>query len=55
MDDISCDPSSAPLSDSEGQHQMNIISDNECNVLDNPNIIAKKDDEETKVENGSNR
>ena len=55
VDDISCDPSSAPLTDSEGQHQMNIISDNECNVLDNPNIIAKKDDEETKVENGSNR
>ena len=55
MDDISSDPSSAPLTDSEGQHQMNVISYDECNVLDNLNIIIEKDDEKTKVENGLNR
>ena len=55
MDDISSDPSSAPLTDSEGQHQMNIVSYNECHVLDNSNIIVEKDDEETTVENGLNR
>ena len=55
VDDISSDPSSAPLTDSEGQHQMNIVSYNECHVLDNSNIIVEKDDEETTVENGLNR
>ena len=55
VDDISSDNSSAPLIDSEGQHQINVISYDECNVLDNPNIIVEKNDEETKVENGLNR
>ena len=55
MDDVSSDPSSAPLTDSEGQHPMNAISYNDCNVLDNPNITIEKDHEETKVENGLNR
>ena len=55
MDDISSDNSSAPLIDSEGQNQVNVISYDECNVLDNPNIIVEKNDEETKVENGLNR
>ena len=52
MDDIPSDPSSSPLNDSEGQHKINAISYYECNVLDHPNIIVEKDDEETKVENG---
>ena len=55
VDDIFSDPSSAPLTDSEGQHQMHLISYDECNVLDNPNIIVEKDYEEIKVENGLNR
>ena len=55
VDDVSSDPFSAPLTDSEGQHEMNVTSYNECNVLDNRNIIIEKDDEETKSENGLNR
>ena len=55
MDDISSDHSSAPLFDSEGHHQINVISYDECNVLDNTNIIVEKTDEETKVDNDLNR